>query len=52
MDLFRKECLKLQPHAHVPVGELTGVVNADIELIKVATTAMSETNTTSAQGLS
>jgi len=40
MDLFRKECLKLQPHTHVPIGELTGVVNADIELIKVATSAM------------
>ena len=36
MDLFRKECLKLPAGTHVPVGELIGVVNADIELIKAA----------------
>ena len=35
MDLFRKECLKLPTGVQVPVGQLTGVVNADLELIKV-----------------
>ena len=39
MDLFRKECLKLPAGTHVPVGRLTGVVKADIELIKVTTAA-------------
>lgn len=39
MDLFRQKCLRLPVGAHVPVGELTGEVNADIELIKVTTSA-------------